>query len=66
MPWKFSLFHCSSPYGGGALPPVLPNGVRTFLNQKDCDRPQNQKRRFNTPHYKTQRERFIFSEFMVT
>lgn len=28
----FSLFHCSSPCGGGSLTPVLPCGVRTFLN----------------------------------
>jgi len=31
LPWTFSLFHCSSPYDGGALPLALPCGVRTFL-----------------------------------
>ena len=32
MPRTFSLFHCSSPCGGGSLTPALPDGVRTFLN----------------------------------
>src|ERR1017187_3467280 len=31
MPWTFSLFHCSSPRGGGPLALALPFGVRTFL-----------------------------------
>jgi hypothetical protein len=34
FPWTFSLFHCSSPHGGGALPPALPYGVRTFLSTR--------------------------------
>ena len=29
--WTFSLFHWSSPYGGGALPLALLYKVRTFL-----------------------------------
>ena len=32
MPRTFSLFHCSSPCGGGSLTPTLPYGVRTFLS----------------------------------
>ncbi len=32
MPRTFSLFHCSSPCGGGSLTPTLPFGVRTFLS----------------------------------
>lgn len=31
-PRTFSLFHCSSPCGGGSLTPTLPFGVRTFLS----------------------------------
>ncbi len=33
MPRTFSLFHCSSPYDGGALPQALLCEARTFLVQ---------------------------------
>lgn len=34
MPWTFSLFHWSSPYGGRSLTFALPYGVRTFLDAR--------------------------------